>query len=77
MRRGCIAVEEIRCDGCGRLLKHPDRYLITEEKDGVEMEEGETVYYCVDCCLKKGYAHYRTEKGEQILTFHGIEMENQ
>ena len=77
MRRGCIAVGETRCDGCGRLLKHPDRYLLVKEKDGVEVEEGETVQYCVDCCLEKGYAHHRMEKGERILTFQGNEMETQ
>jgi hypothetical protein len=23
----------------------------------------------VDCSLKKGYAHYKEEKGERVLTF--------
>ncbi len=69
MRRGCIAIGEIRCDGCGRVIKHPERYLAIDEKDGVEVEEGKTFRYCVDCCLKKGYAHYRIEKKERVLTF--------
>lgn len=77
MRRGCIAVGEIRCDGCGRLLKHPDRFLIIEGEDVVGVEEGEMVRYCVDCCQEKGYAHYRMEKGERILTFLEIGMETQ
>jgi len=77
MRRGCIAIGETRCDGCGRLLKHPDRYLIIEGEDVVEGEEGGTIRYCVDCCQEKGFAHYRMEKGERILTFLGIEMETQ
>ena len=69
MRRGCIATGEIRCDGCGRIIRHPERYLAIDEKDGVEVEQGETSRYCVDCCLNKGYAHYTEEKGEQVLTF--------
>ena len=69
MRRGCIAIKEIRCDGCGRLIKHPERYLAIDEKDGVEVDKGETHHYCVDCCFEKGFAKYRTEKGERILIF--------
>jgi len=44
-------------------------YLAVDERDGVEDEEGDTRRYCIECCLKKGYAQYKTEKGEQILTF--------
>ncbi len=69
MRRGHIAIGEVRCDGCGQIIRHPERYLAIYEKDGVEVEAGETSRYCVDCCLKKGYAHYREVKGERILTF--------
>lgn len=63
MRRGCIAVGEVRCDGCQRFLEHGERYLLIEEK------EGGTQRFCVDCCLSRGYADYKTEKGEQVLTF--------
>jgi sulfur relay (sulfurtransferase) complex TusBCD TusD component (DsrE family) len=69
MRLGCIAIGEIRCDGCNRLIKHPERYLAIYDEEGVESEQGKTLRYCVDCCLGRGYAHYRMEKGEQILTF--------
>ncbi len=69
MRRGCIAIGDIRCDGCGRIIRHSERYLAIGEKDGVEGEEGETLHYCIDCCLNKGYAHYIEEKGQEILTF--------
>jgi hypothetical protein len=69
MRRGCISLGEIKCDGCGNLIPYPDRYLAINEKNGVEDEEGETKRYCVECCLKKDYAHYTEEKGERILTF--------
>ena len=69
MRRGCISLGEVHCDGCHRIIPYPERYLAVDETDGVEDEEGETVRYCVDCCLKKGYAGYKIEKGETILTF--------
>jgi hypothetical protein len=69
MRRGCISLGEIKCDGCGNLIPYPDRYLAINEKNGVEDEEGETKRYCIECCLKKDYAHYKEEKGERILTF--------
>lgn len=63
MRRGCIAVGEIQCDGCQRLIVHGQQYLL--------MEEGEDNLkrLCTDCCLAKGYAQYKMEKGEQVITF--------
>ncbi len=69
MHRGCISSGEVRCDECHRMIPHPERYLALEEKDGVEDGEGELHRYCVECSLKKGYAHYKEEKGERILTF--------
>ena len=64
MRQGCVSLGEIQCDGCHRDIPHSERYLITEEK------EGTTSRFCVDCCLKKGYAGYKEEKkGEKLLTF--------
>ena len=69
MRRGCISLGEVQCDKCGRTIPYPERYLAVDEKKGKEVEEGETARYCVQCALKKGYAHYKEEKGEQVLTF--------
>jgi hypothetical protein len=63
VNRGCIAVGEINCDNCRRLIEHGERYLLIEEK------EGEKSHLCVDCCLSKGYAVYKPEKGEKVLTF--------
>ncbi|MBA7626638.1 hypothetical protein ES703_34092 [subsurface metagenome] len=63
MRRGCIAVGEVCCDGCGRIIKHPERYLAVDE-DG-----GKISRYCLDCCLEKGYVDYKEGKGERIPTF--------
>jgi hypothetical protein len=62
MRRGCISLEDVRCDDCHRIIPHAERYLVIEE-------EGEELRLCVDCSLKRGYAHYKEEKGERILTF--------
>ena len=69
MRRGCVSLGEIKCDECQNVIPYPDRYLAVDEKDGVEDDEGETKRYCVECCLKKDYAHYKEEKGERVLTF--------
>ncbi len=70
MRRGCITVSDIPCDGCGRTIKYPERYLVTDEEGSSKDKKGETRRYCVECSLKKGYAQYKKmEKGEQVLTF--------
>ncbi|MFC1979631.1 hypothetical protein ACFLVS_01980 [Chloroflexota bacterium] len=75
MRRGCIVISDIKCDGCGRTGKHPERYLLMSEEGDVETEAEKVLHYCVDCCLEKGYAHYKkAEKGEQILTFRTEEI---
>jgi len=63
MRQGCISLGEVRCEDCHRIIPHSERYLIIEETEGVMSR------LCVDCCLKKGYAHYKEEKKEQVLTF--------
>jgi hypothetical protein len=34
MNRGCVAVGEIICDNCQRLIEPGQRYLIVEEKEG-------------------------------------------
>ena len=64
MRCGCISLGHVQCDDCHRTIPHSERYLTIEETEGV------TLRLCVDCCLSKGYAHYKkVEKGEQVLTF--------
>ncbi len=69
MRRGCISLGEVQCDECKRTIPYPERYLVLNETNGVEDEEGELHRYCLACSLKKGFAHHKVEKGEQILTF--------
>ena len=51
------------------MIAHSERYLAVEEENGIESETGETRRYCIDCSIKKGYAFYRNEKDEKILTF--------
>ena len=69
MRRGCISLGEVQCDVCQRTVPYPERYLAVDEEDGVEVEKGNTVRYCIQCALKKGYARYKEMKGEMVLTF--------
>ena len=69
MRQGCISLGEIQCDECHRVVPHSARYLAIDEEEGVEVEEGKIAYYCVECALQKGYAHYKEEKGERALSF--------
>ena len=69
MRRGCISLGETKCDECHRNIPHSERYLAIDEEDGVEVEEGgTTAHYCIECALQKGYAYYKEEKDERILT---------
>ena len=76
MRQGCISLGKVQCDNCQRLIPHSERYLAVDEEDGVEVEKGKTSYYCIDCCLTKGYAEYREEKGVRVLTFFSSEGES-
>ena len=63
MRRGSISLGQIKCDDCQRLMPHPERYL------AIEKEDGTTERLCFDCALKRGYARYKMERGEKVLTF--------
>ena len=63
MRRGCIAIGKVECDGCHRPLKYGERYLLIDE------EEDKKQRLCVDCCLSRGYITCKTTKTEQLITF--------
>jgi hypothetical protein len=69
MNRGCVAVGEIRCNNCKRLIEAGQRYMLVEE------EEGKKLDYCTECAVAKGYAYYMKEKGEEVLTFFPIIVE--
>jgi hypothetical protein len=63
MRRGCIAIGEVKCDDCKRPMRYGERYLLVDE-------EGEKKQrLCLDCCHSHGHVSYGTEKGKQIATF--------
>jgi ribosomal protein S26 len=77
VRIGNISQGKIQCDGCKRTVPYAERYLIVNEKDGIEVEkDGETKRYCVKCALERGYGAYREEKGERILTFFKEEVKS-
>jgi hypothetical protein len=61
MRRGCISLGDVSCDGCHRTIPYPERYLIVDEAGG-------TLHLCINCSLDKGYARYYEEKGQRVLT---------
>lgn len=63
MRRGCISLGQVRCDDCHRIIPYPERYLAVDEAEGI------TLRLCIDCSLKRGYARYKVERGETVLTF--------
>ncbi|MBI2851872.1 MAG: hypothetical protein HYX84_02035 [Chloroflexi bacterium] len=69
MRQGCISLGYIRCDGCQRTIGHSERYIGVNEENGVEVEQGKVMHYCVQCAIEKGYAHYKEEKDGPVLTF--------
>ena len=69
MLKGCISLGDIECDGCQRTIEHSERYLIIDGDDDTKGQDSKTVFYCVECTLDRGLAHYRNEKGEKILTF--------
>ena len=69
MRQGCISLGAIQCNKCHSIIPHSERYLAIDEEDGVEVEQGKTIHYCVKCALEKGYAYYKEEKDDRVLTF--------
>ena len=75
MRQGCISLGKVQCDKCHRVIAHSERYLVVDEEADIEVEKGKKSHYCLDCSLEKGYADYRAEKGEQVLTFFPSEQQ--
>jgi len=63
MRRGCISLGTIKCDDCKRSIPYPERYLLTEDKDGV------SVHLCSGCCLDKGLAKFASKKDGSEVEF--------
>jgi hypothetical protein len=69
LRQGCISLGMIQCDNCKIYIPHGERYLLIDEEDSTETEGAKKSCYCLNCSLEKGYADYREDKGEQVLTF--------
>ena len=69
MHKGCISSGDVQCDGCHRMINYAERYLAVDEGNGATTDRAKETYYCVECALENGFAHYKDEKGERILTF--------
>ncbi len=63
MRRGCISLGNIKCDGCHRSILYPERYLSLEE------EKGKSQTLCMDCCQAKGLVKPGSEKEDADILF--------
>ena len=64
MRRVCISLGQVECGDCNRIVRYSERYLVNDEA------EGNKLHLCLDCAVKKGHAHYKSEKGAAVLTFY-------
>ena len=62
MNRGCISIGQMNCDECHRVIEDGEQYFLKE--DAAKRE-----HFCIDCCLKKGYASQFVEKSEKLITF--------
>jgi hypothetical protein len=63
MRCGCISLGNVQCDECNRIIDYLEHYLVTDEVG----DPGK--HLCLDCAGKRGYVHYRQEKGVRSVTF--------
>lgn len=53
---GLIVTGEMVCDGCGKIMRHPERY-------GYISEEGKSpLSFCEDCSRAKGYLKWNADK---------------
>ena len=60
---GLIVTGELKCDGCGKVMRHPERY-------GYICEEGQPpLHLCDDCSRARGYLKQKKdEKGREVET---------
>ena len=61
---GLIVTKELVCDGCSRIMRHPERY-------GYVQEEGkDPIRLCEECSRERGYLKWKKdEKGHNVETF--------
>ena len=61
---GLIVTGEMVCDGCGKAMKHPERYGYVSEEDKPPQR------LCADCSRARGYLNTRIDdKGQEVDTF--------
>ena len=62
---GLIVTGDLVCDGCGKTMRHPERYAyVCDEDKKTELR------FCEQCSREKGYLKVRkNELGEEIETF--------
>lgn len=61
---GVIVTGDIECGGCGRVMRHPERYAYVSE------DEKPVLRLCEKCSWSRGYLKQRKdEKGREIETF--------
>jgi hypothetical protein len=62
VRRGCISLGTVICNGCQRTILYPERYLTYDE-------ESKPVTLCISCCVEKGLAHPESDKANCEMLF--------
>jgi hypothetical protein len=62
VRRGCISLGNVSCDGCQKKILYPERYLTYDE-------EGKTRTLCMECSVQKGFAQPESEKAGADFLF--------
>lgn len=61
---GLVVTGETECDGCGRTMRHPERYAYVSE------EEQSPQRLCEKCSRARGYLRQKKdEKGREVETF--------
>ena len=61
---GLIVVNELVCDGCSRVVKHPERYGYIHD------DEEAPSRLCEECCRERGFlSHKKDDKGRERETF--------
>lgn len=53
---GLIVTGELVCDGCGKTMRHPERYGYITEEGKPELR------FCEDCSRAKGYLKWDPDK---------------
>jgi hypothetical protein len=63
VRRGCISLGNIKCDGCHQTILYPERYLFVEEENGKGQK------FCMNCCHNMGMVKPGSDKEDAEVLF--------